>query len=53
MVDFADQGMFKDSSVISLIGDYNATAVPTQITYEEINSKLKGEKTSHQKTSGW
>jgi len=53
MVDFGDQGMFKDNSIISLIGDYNAESVSTQITYDEINSKVQTEKTSHQKTAGW
>lgn len=50
MVDFADQGFFKDNSIITLIGDYEAQAKPTQITYEEIKDKVKGEVTSHQKT---
>lgn len=41
MADFADQGIFKDSSVITLIADYNAEAVPTQITYDQINEKIQ------------
>jgi hypothetical protein len=53
MVDFGDQGFFKDNSIITLIGDYEATAVPTQITYDQIGEKVQGEKTSHQRTGGW
>jgi hypothetical protein len=49
MVDFSDQGLFKDNSIITLIGDYNAPAISQQIIYEEINEKVKGEITSHQK----
>jgi len=53
LVDFSDQGFFKDNSMITLIGDINAEAVSPQITYNQINDKVKGELTSHQKTSGW
>eukprot|EP01117_Protostelium_nocturnum_P005483 TRINITY_DN1985_c0_g1_i1.p1 TRINITY_DN1985_c0_g1~~TRINITY_DN1985_c0_g1_i1.p1 ORF type:complete len:118 (+),score=31.59 TRINITY_DN1985_c0_g1_i1:132-485(+) len=52
MVDFSDNGIFKDNSVITLIGDYNAEAVAgggQQITYDQIGDKIKGESTSHQK----
>ncbi len=40
MVDFADKGFFKDGSVITLIGDYNAPATSQQILYEEIQDKV-------------
>jgi len=49
ILDFADQGMLKDSSIITLIHDYSADSVTTQITYDQIQEKIKGEATSHQK----
>jgi hypothetical protein len=48
MVDFVDQGFFKDNSVITLINDLNQEAVPQQITYDEIKDKVKQETTSPQ-----
>jgi len=53
LVDFSDQGIFKENSMITLItGDWeNEQAKPTQITYDEIATKVKGEVTSHQKVS--
>jgi len=51
MVDFSDQGIFKDNSLITLIGDYAAEATSQQITYDQIASKVKGEATSHQKAN--
>ncbi|PRP77269.1 hypothetical protein PROFUN_14481 [Planoprotostelium fungivorum] len=51
IIDFSATGIFKDNDVVTLISDYEAAAVPTQITYEEIGTKIKGETTSHQKTN--
>lgn len=53
MVDFGDQGFFKDNSIITVIGDYNAEAISQQVTYDKINEKIVGEKTAHQRTGGW
>jgi hypothetical protein len=51
MVDFSDQGFFKDNSIITLIGDYEAEAISQQVTYDQINEKVKGQQTSHQRTN--
>jgi len=51
IVDFGEQGIFKDNSIITLIGNYDAEAISTQITYEQINEKVAGSVTSHQKSS--
>mmetsp|Transcript_1419 Transcript_1419/g.1883 ORF Transcript_1419/g.1883 Transcript_1419/m.1883 type:complete len:112 (+) Transcript_1419:50-385(+) len=51
MVDFQDQGFLKDNSVVTLISDYDQEAQPTQITYDQINEKIQGEVTSHQKAN--
>jgi len=53
MVDFGDKGFFKENSIITLIGDYEAQANPTLITYDEIKEKVKGTESSHTKTGGW
>jgi len=52
-VDYGDKGFFKPESVITLIADYEAQAQSTQITYDQINDKIKGNISSHQKTGGW
>jgi hypothetical protein len=45
MVDYGDSGILKDSSVITLIADYNASANTIQKTVNEI----KGDLGSHAK----
>eukprot|EP01114_Cavostelium_apophysatum_P009026 TRINITY_DN22100_c0_g1_i1.p1 TRINITY_DN22100_c0_g1~~TRINITY_DN22100_c0_g1_i1.p1 ORF type:complete len:114 (+),score=26.60 TRINITY_DN22100_c0_g1_i1:26-343(+) len=45
MVDFGDNGFFKDNSIITLIQDPNAEANSLQLTANQI----KGTQTSHEK----
>jgi len=53
MADFSDQGIFKETSIITLIsGDFeNDQAISQQVTYDQIATKVKGDVTSHQKVS--
>jgi len=39
--------------MITLVEDYNQDFKPQNITYAEINDKITGDETTHQKTGGW
>lgn len=52
-VDFRDP-MLKDSSVVTLIQEYNQDIVSDIMAYDDITKQLGAlHQTSHQKTAGW
>merc|ERR1711941_20763 len=51
-VDYRDP-FIKDDTMITLVEDYNQDFQSVGVTYGEINEKIQGEKTTHQKMGGW
>jgi len=50
IIDYSDP-FIKDATLITLVEDYFAAAVPLHITYEQITEKVKGDQGGHVKTN--
>eukprot|EP01089_Gocevia_fonbrunei_P018831 TRINITY_DN647_c0_g1_i1.p1 TRINITY_DN647_c0_g1~~TRINITY_DN647_c0_g1_i1.p1 ORF type:complete len:114 (-),score=31.14 TRINITY_DN647_c0_g1_i1:55-396(-) len=52
MVDYSDP-FIKDTTLITLINEWEQEHVAQGITYDNIASEVKGEESSHAKVGGW